>query len=70
MFSSFQRSSAEEIHSPSSRAGSCPQLEHLNVEGSWGVGNQGLAALAGQDGGMVGKTFLNVVVIILKREKL
>jgi hypothetical protein len=34
-------------------AGSCPQLELLNVEGSWGVGNQGLAALAGQDGGMV-----------------
>lgn len=34
-------------------AGSCPLLEHLNVEGSWGVGNQGLAALAGQDGGMV-----------------
>jgi hypothetical protein len=33
--------------------GACPHLDHLNVEGSWGVGNQGLAALAGKDGGMV-----------------
>jgi len=33
--------------------GSCPQLESLSIEGSWAVTNQGLSALAGQDGGMV-----------------
>jgi len=33
--------------------GVCPELEQLSVEGSWGVTNQGLSALAGQDGGMV-----------------
>jgi len=33
--------------------GSCPELEHLDVQGSWEVTNQGLASLSGQDGQMV-----------------
>jgi len=33
--------------------GSCPQLECLDVQGSWEVTNQGLASLSGQDGQMV-----------------
>ena len=33
--------------------GCCPQLEHLDVHGSWEVTNQGLAELSGQDGQMV-----------------
>lgn len=33
--------------------GACPQLECLDVQGSWEVTNQGLAALSGQDGQMV-----------------
>eukprot|EP00092_Neocalanus_flemingeri_P045965 GFUD01051589.1.p1 GENE.GFUD01051589.1~~GFUD01051589.1.p1 ORF type:complete len:583 (-),score=144.78 GFUD01051589.1:87-1835(-) len=33
--------------------GCCPQLESLDVQGSWEVTNQGLAAMSGQDGQMV-----------------
>jgi len=33
--------------------GSCPELEHLDVQGSWEVTNQGLASLSGKDGQMV-----------------
>ena len=33
--------------------GCCPQLEQLDVHGSWEVTNQGLAELSGQDGQMV-----------------
>ena len=33
--------------------GCCPQLEHLDVHGSWEVTNQGLASLSGQEGQMV-----------------
>ena len=33
--------------------GCCPQLESLDVQGSWEVTNQGLAELSGQDGKMV-----------------
>jgi len=33
--------------------GSCPQLECLDVQGSWEVTNQGLASMSGQDGQMV-----------------
>jgi len=33
--------------------GCCPQLECLDVQGSWEVTNHGLAALSGQDGQMV-----------------
>jgi hypothetical protein len=33
--------------------GCCPELEYLDVQGSWEVTNQGLASLSGQDGQMV-----------------
>ena len=33
--------------------GACPQLECLDVQGSWEVTNQGLAVMSGQDGKMV-----------------
>jgi len=33
--------------------GCCPKLESLDVQGSWEVTNQGLAAMSGQDGQMV-----------------
>ena len=33
--------------------GCCPQLEQLDVHGSWEVTNQGLAELSGHDGQMV-----------------
>ena len=33
--------------------GCCPQLESLDVHGSWEVTNQGLAELSGQEGQMV-----------------
>ena len=34
-------------------SGTCPSLEELDVQGSWGVTTRGAVALAGQHGGMV-----------------